>query len=106
VVNTVYSYQDDSSSTTSKNDFSSPDEYAFTVVSHLSEALSVTSDLDIWFGDIGATEHITDRRSWFSTFNPILEGSWHVSIANNHKLSVLSRGTIRILHQMSKNDSL
>jgi hypothetical protein len=41
-----------------------------------SQALSVILTGDVWHGDIGATEHMTDKLEWFSTFAPIPDGSW------------------------------
>lgn len=104
VAKTVSSENDDTLSQSSVSEGSSCDEYAFTTISHHSEALSVSGDSDIWFGDTGATEHMTDKRSWFSTYTSVPEGSWYVSVADNRRLPVLGTGTIRILRRINGLD--
>ena len=47
---------------------------------------------------------MTDQRSWFSTFNPIPEGSWNVAVADNCKLPVRGTSDIRIIRQIDGVD--
>jgi hypothetical protein len=54
------------------------------------------SQSDIWYVDSGASEHMTDRREWFDTFQPIKPGHYAVQIANNSQIWVQSRGNIKI----------
>ena len=51
-----------------------------------SYALAVDSYVDTWFADSGASEHMTDKFEWFSTFNDIPEGLHTVQIADDTKL--------------------
>jgi hypothetical protein len=74
-------------------------DYAFVVISVISEVSQALScmDSDIWYGDIGATEHMTDRREWFSKFNPVPQGSWYVAVADDRRLPVRGTGTVKII---------
>jgi hypothetical protein len=49
---------------------------------------------DGWIVDSGATWHMTPRKDWFCTYEPISEGS--VFMGNDHTLEVLGIGTIKI----------
>ena len=72
------------------------DDYAFVVISEVSQALSCM-DNDIWYGDTGAIEHMTDRREWFSDFNSVPQGTWYVAVADDRKLPVRGTGTVKII---------
>ena len=56
------------------------------VVSRRSQVFSVNLDKQSWFADSGATEHMTEHRDWFSTFKPILPGTWAVTVADDRDL--------------------
>ena len=47
-----------------------------------SEAYCVTSEQqesdELWFADSGATKHMTDKRKWFHSFQPIDNMTWSV----------------------------
>ncbi|KAH9679836.1 hypothetical protein KPL71_026295 [Citrus sinensis] len=49
---------------------------------------------DVWLIDSGATWHMTSRREWFHTYEPISEGS--VYMGNDHALEIAGIGTIKI----------
>ena len=49
-----------------------------------------------WVADSGASEHMTDSRSSFATFTPILPGATTVTGVGGVKLQVLGQGTVRI----------
>ncbi|KAH9779421.1 hypothetical protein KPL71_007705 [Citrus sinensis] len=49
---------------------------------------------DVWLIDSGATWHMTSRREWFHTYEPISGGS--VYIGNDHALEIAGIGTIKI----------
>lgn len=104
VVHTVSLDCEDHHSNSSVSEESSCDEYAYTAVSYTFDALSVTDGTDVWFGDTGATEDMTDQRHWFSTYNCVPEGSLYVSVADNGKLPVHGTGTIRILRKLDGVD--
>ncbi|KAH9663295.1 hypothetical protein KPL70_019630 [Citrus sinensis] len=49
---------------------------------------------DVWLIDLGATWHMTSRREWFYTYEPISGGS--VYMGNDHALEIAGIGTIKI----------
>ncbi|KAH9699234.1 Integrase catalytic domain-containing protein [Citrus sinensis] len=49
---------------------------------------------DVWLIDSGATWHMTSRRKWFHTYEPISGGS--VYMGNDHALEIAGIGTIKI----------
>ncbi|KAH9769282.1 hypothetical protein KPL71_011940 [Citrus sinensis] len=49
---------------------------------------------DVWLIDSGATWHMTSRREWFHTYEPISGGS--VDMGNDHALEIAGIGTIKI----------
>lgn len=64
-----------SSSSDEESKSSSDEDFAFIVTSTVSSyALAADSYVDTWFADSGASEHMTDRFEWFSSFQPIPEG--------------------------------
>jgi len=73
-----------------------------------SEAFCVASEqqncVDEWFADSGATEHMTDKREWFQSFQSIDNLTWSVSVADDHKLYV--RGVGDIIVQAKVNDTI
>ena len=57
-----------------------------------------SSDDDFsWIADSGATEHMSDKRQWFTNFHPVHDKCWSVSIADDHLLYVRGVGDI-IVH--------
>jgi hypothetical protein len=65
-----------------------------------SEAYVISNDPEedsaSWFADSGATESMTDKRHWFTTFEPIGEYIWSVTIADNRRLWVRGIGNILV----------
>lgn len=51
---------------------------------------------DIWFADSGASEHMTNRREWFETFEPINKGEMTITLGNGQVVYAAGRGNIRI----------
>ena len=49
---------------------------------------------DVWIVDSGATWHMTPRRDWFHTYEPVSEGS--VFMGNDHALDIAGVGTIKL----------
>ncbi|KAH9705857.1 hypothetical protein KPL70_012031 [Citrus sinensis] len=49
---------------------------------------------DVWLIDSGATWHMTSRRKWFHTYEPISGGS--VYMGDDHALEIAGIGTIKI----------
>ncbi|KAH9648557.1 hypothetical protein KPL70_025642 [Citrus sinensis] len=49
---------------------------------------------DVWLIDSGATWHMTSRREWFHTYEPISGGSAYMG--NDHALEIAGIGTIKI----------
>ena len=76
---------------------SDPDNHVSMVVSRRSHALSVDIDKNAQFADSGATEHLTERREWFSTFKPIPSGQWFVAVADDRDIWVRGVGDIKIM---------
>src|SRR5262249_37242136 len=68
--------------------------FAFTAFSSL---LAVRSNTD-WYTDSGATQHMSDQRWMFSTFEDVKPGTWPVyGIGKeNQSLQVCGRGNINI----------
>ena len=58
---------------------------------------SSSSDDFSWIADSGATEHMSDKRQWFTNFHPVHDKCWSVSIADNHLMYVRGVGDI-IVH--------
>ncbi|KAH9723668.1 hypothetical protein KPL70_007189 [Citrus sinensis] len=63
-----------------------------------SEAITISEGRkrlsDVWLIDSGATWHMTSRREWFHTYEPISGGS--VYMGNDHALEIAGIGTIKI----------
>ena len=74
-----------------------PEAKAFMVISRRSQAMSVNLDERAWYADSGATEHMTERREWFSTFKDIPPGTWAVAVADDRDLWVRGIGDINII---------
>ena len=72
------------------------DFYAFMTITRQSHALSVSMDKQAWYADSGATEHMTEHRDWFSTFKPIPQGTWAVTVADDRDIWVQGVGDINI----------
>lgn len=70
--------------------------HAFIVMSKCSQALSVNMKRTIWYADTGATEHMSERRDWFSKFTLISASEWSVAVADDSSLWVLGIGDIDI----------
>ena len=49
---------------------------------------------DGWIVDSGATWHMTSRRDWFCTYEPVSKG--HVFMGNDHALEIAGVGTVKI----------
>ena len=49
-----------------------------------------------WIVDSGATEHMSDKRQWFTDFHPVHDKCWSVSIADSHLLYVRGVGDITV----------
>ena len=81
----------------SENDSHSDEDFTFVVTSTLSSyAFAVDSSAEAWFTDSGASEHMTNKLEWFTSFTPLPEGLHMVQIANNTKLWVRGKGDILI----------
>ncbi|UYV74313.1 hypothetical protein LAZ67_11002983 [Cordylochernes scorpioides] len=52
---------------------------------------------DSWIADSGATDHMTFRREWFSTFEEIPEGVHPVCLGDGKKIYAKGKGNIDIL---------
>lgn len=62
----------------------SDDDYAFMVTSVMhSYAFYSNSSSVTWYADSGASDHMTDRLDYFTSFNPIPEGPHPVQVADN-----------------------
>lgn len=72
------------------------DSYLFMAVSKHSQALSVNLDKHAWYADSSATEHMTEHRHWFSTFQDVPHGTWFVAVADDRDLWVRGLGDINI----------
>ena len=83
-------------------------EVSFESLSPSSEAYCVTSEQQesdkLWFADSGATEHMTDKKKWFHSFQPIDNMTWSISVADDRKLYV--RGIGDIIVQAKVNDTI
>ena len=49
-----------------------------------------------WFADSGATEHMTDKRQWFTNFQSVEDECWIVTVADNNVLYVRGIGDIPV----------
>ena len=54
------------------------------------------SNLD-WFADSGATQHMSDQRSFFCTFKPVLSDSWTVNGIGSTRLFVCGYGNVEFI---------
>jgi hypothetical protein len=50
-----------------------------------------------WFADSGATGHMTDQRSFFTSFTPVILGTWTVKGIGSSRLYVCGHGSINFL---------
>ncbi len=50
-----------------------------------------------WFADSGATQHMSDQRSFFKTFTPVEPNTWMVNGIGDAHLSVLGYGNIQFI---------
>lgn len=88
---------DHTNSSTSGSSSDSDDSCAFTTINNKSHALIVNFDKQAWFAHSSATEHMTEHREWFSTFEPIAPGTWSVKVADDRQLWVRGVGNIEII---------
>ena len=65
---------------------SDPHNHAFIAVSRKYRAHSISIDKSAWFDDSGATEHMAERKEWFSTFKPTPSGHWSVAVADDREI--------------------
>ena len=73
-----------SSASEDESNFLSDEDFAFVVTSTVSSyALATESYMYAWFADSGASEHMTDKIEWFSSFQSIPEGVHTVQIADD-----------------------
>ncbi|KAH9768487.1 Integrase catalytic domain-containing protein [Citrus sinensis] len=74
------------------------DVAAFVLNEKSSEAIIVSEGrkrlYDVWLIDSGAACHMTSKREWFHTYEPISGGS--VYMGNDHALEITGIGTIKI----------
>ncbi|UYV62737.1 hypothetical protein LAZ67_2001760 [Cordylochernes scorpioides] len=59
---------------------------------------------DSWIADSGATDHITFRREWFSTFEEIPEGVHPVCLGDGKKIYAKGKGNIDILSYVDSQE--
>jgi hypothetical protein len=72
--NLAESLRYDSSSLYEDQD-SSDDDYIFVTTAILdSQALLSKTYEDVWFADLGASKHMSDKKEWFRDFIPISKG--------------------------------
>jgi transposase InsO family protein len=64
---------------------------------YISATCFVSRHTDDWFADSGATGHMTDQRSFFRSFTPILHDTWTVRGIGSSRLYVRGRGSIDFL---------
>ena len=50
-----------------------------------------------WYADSGATQHMSDQRSFFKTFTSVEPNTWMVNGIGNARLSVLGYGNIQFI---------
>ena len=62
----------------------------------LSSLCFVTRKPTDWYADSGATYHMTDQRSFFTTFKEVPPGTWKVNGVGNAQLDTLGIGNIPI----------
>lgn len=72
------------------NEASSADDYAFSAL-HGSQGFQ-----DHWYADSGASRHMTDNRSLFTTFKPIEKGTKRISGVGDKVLEAAGVGDIRV----------
>lgn len=58
-------------------------EWSIAFMAFSSHAYITTSQVSTWYADSAATEHMTDKREWFSSFSEIVHGLWLVTIADD-----------------------
>jgi hypothetical protein len=66
-------------------------------INNKSHALNVNFDKQAWFADSGATEHMTEHRDWYSTFEPIAPETWAVTVADDRHLWIRGVRNIQII---------
>ncbi|UYV60728.1 hypothetical protein LAZ67_1002045 [Cordylochernes scorpioides] len=59
---------------------------------------------DSWIADSGATDHMTFRREWFSTFEEIPEGVHPVCLGDGKKIYANGKGNIDILSYVDSQE--
>lgn len=81
------------------SDSSDSSGFAFIILS--SHAYTVHSHVNTWYVHSAASEHMSDKRKWFSTFKEILKGTWPVSVAGDRTLRARGCGDIKIEHEVN-----
>ena len=76
-------------------------EIAFMVSTCSIAFLTSTLSSDKWYADSAATEHMTNRRDWFTNFKSIDDGVWPVLVADNKKVWVKGQGDIKIIRHVN-----
>ncbi|UYV65276.1 hypothetical protein LAZ67_3003777 [Cordylochernes scorpioides] len=64
---------------------------------HSETSAFLSETKDSWIADSGATDHMTFRREWFSTFEEIPEGVHPVCLGDGKKIYAKGKGNIDIL---------
>ena len=64
---------------------------------YISATCFLSRHADDWFADSGATGHMTDQRSFFRSFTPILHDTWTVKGIGSSRLYVRGRRSIDFL---------
>ena len=83
-------------STQEKEDTDNPEQRLNDDAYFSSSCFIVRSNLD-WFADSGATQHMSDQRSFFCTFKPVVSDSWTVNGIGSTRLYVRGYGNIEFI---------
>ena len=70
-------------------------------VSLISEAFYVQEDDVAWWINSGATSHVCKDRSWFTSLEPVEDGSV-LHVGNKSSAPILGRGLVRLEFSSSK----
>ncbi len=72
------------------NDFSQgPQAFMASVNEHSKSVIT-------WYANYGASQHMSNQRSWFCNFTPIMNGIWHMQTIASHFKWVKGIGDIKI----------
>lgn len=63
---------------------------------------ALLGEANTWYTNNGATEHMIEKKDWFSTMEQIKEIKHFIMVANDHSVLVKGRGNILVKRTVNR----